>query len=282
MDAQNRGMPWRQDSGQPQFAKVLLYVDNGDDLQGLRPVLVSWHDEAARLLLHRIVPGARPGAPTSITATEEYPDETVKRLRPRTWQAAMTEHFTQISLSWYTDSDASAPEVKLRGYRFAPPRHVLLEATVSGAGLVEALPDLVALLKSVANTAEPAYGEIIVNRELRPPRTALDTALRRYPDDSARDSRKFLRGYEWVTICPKELAERLGGAERIRASGAFADVVALHSGAVLLQATPTPAEYGANEARAVFEAVRAVLPPGQPQPRQPLDLGAVVFEDAAR
>ncbi len=283
MNGQDWSMPWWQDSDQPQFAKVLLYLDDGDDLEVLRPVLDRWHDEACRLLLDRIVPGARADAPSAIIATEEYPDGRVKERRPGSWHAAATEHLSQASVTWANDSDpAAGAEMNLLAYRFAAPEHVFLEATVSGTGLADAVLQLVPWLRSVADTTNPAYGEIVVNREVRPPDTALDTALRRYPDDSARDSRRYLRGYEWVTICAKELAERLGGAERLRASGAFADVVALRSGAVLLQATPTPAEYGAQEARAVFDTVRAVLPPGQPRPMQPLDLGAMVFEDAAR
>src|SRR5439155_26873888 len=50
--------------------------------------------------------------------------------------------------------------------------------------------------------------------------TALEAALNIAWDDAIPRSREVLRGYPWVTICAPEIAERLGGVQALRASGA--------------------------------------------------------------
>jgi hypothetical protein len=75
-------------------------------------------------------------------------------------------------------------------------------------------------------------------------------------------SRERLRGYSWLTICPPGIAVRLGGAEGLRASGAFFDVEEISTGAVVLQATERFDDYREPQVIAVFEALAPVLIPG--------------------
>jgi hypothetical protein len=75
--------------------------------------------------------------------------------------------------------------------------------------------------------------------------------------------RDALRGYSWVTVCPGELAGRLGGAGAIAASGAFTEVTEVAGGSVFLRATPTLDEYGDTAVRRVFEVLAPVLLPGR-------------------
>jgi hypothetical protein len=92
--------------------------------------------------------------------------------------------------------------------------------------------------------------------------------------------RQVLRGYNWLTVCPAELVDRLGGVATLSASGAFYRVVALDHGGACLQATPTLQGYDLPAARRVFQAVRPVLPAGVPDLRRAW--GAIlVDEDAA-
>lgn len=78
--------------------------------------------------------------------------------------------------------------------------------------------------------------------------------------------RRVLRGYSWVTVCPAELAARLGGAAALAGCGAFVRVEELPRGAVWLQATEDFAGYDEAAMRRVFEALAPVLPAGQPEP----------------
>lgn len=91
-----------------------------------------------------------------------------------------------------------------------------------------------------------------------------------------------LRGYSWVTVLGPKAAQRLGGVDNLRESGAFCEVRALPSGAVLAQATPTPQEYTPQRVRKVFEVLAPVLPAGMPTtfPIQDPQY-KLVYEDAA-
>lgn len=75
-----------------------------------------------------------------------------------------------------------------------------------------------------------------------------------------------LKGYSWVTICAREAALALGGAEVLAAAGAFHEVAELPSGAVWLQATERYDEYEEVVATRVFRALAPVLPGGLPSP----------------
>jgi hypothetical protein len=65
----------------------------------------------------------------------------------------------------------------------------------------------------------------------------LDQALGCSESDSANASRRCLRGFGWITMCPPQIAERLGGAAALLDSSAFHTVCRLPAGGLWLQAT---------------------------------------------
>jgi hypothetical protein len=75
-------------------------------------------------------------------------------------------------------------------------------------------------------------------------------------------SRECLRGYSWVTICPPEIAARMGGVEGLERTGTFVGVEELPNGAVVLQATERLDEYREDQVLAVFKTLASVLIPG--------------------
>ena len=96
--------------------------------------------------------------------------------------------------------------------------------------------------------------------------------------------RDVLRGYSWVTVVPAGLAQKLGGAEAMRASGAFAVVDELPSGGLWLQATSHFADYDPAAVHRVFRALAPVLPTGRPKPKpDPFDEKSrrLIWDDAA-
>ena len=77
------------------------------------------------------------------------------------------------------------------------------------------------------------------------------------------------------------MAAAADGAGAMRASGAFAQVIELKAGGLLLRATGTPREYDEADARGVFEVLRPVLPPGKPRPTEFETFQHIVMENAA-
>lgn len=73
------------------------------------------------------------------------------------------------------------------------------------------------------------------------------------------DSRRVLRGYTWVTILADQLAERVGGEEGLRASGAFYSVERMPNSSIFLRAVPMINEFVGNRIRKVFDALAPVL-----------------------
>lgn len=139
--------------------------------------------------------------------------------------------------------------------------------------VVEAVLDV---LREGAAGADPLYGELTVDGPARMHRTALDVALGRSAEYSAGSGRAALRGYEWVTVCPAELAARIDPAV-----GGFVEVTDLAGGGRLLRATADIGGWTQDAARAVFVALAPVLPDGLPERKEGEDLSRVVFADAA-
>jgi hypothetical protein len=271
---------------EPDFVRVLLYLDYGDDLSRVGPVLKMWHAQADRLLSGLLQPpGTRAKPKIQRSGFEKKPDGAGRKIRPRTWSDGITEDFYQLTWAWRATSPrADVADLSLYAFRFAERRHVMLSAAVDlddrPGRLPVVLPPLLELLRSVADVADPVYGEVVVNAESIAPNTMLDSALLRQCDRSAAESRTYLRGYEWVTVCPKELLPRLGGVDGLRASKAFVAVDPLEHGGAILRATDDPAAYGPDQARAVFSVLATVLPPGQPRFLGGRDMSRVVLADA--
>ncbi|MEU8004413.1 hypothetical protein AB0B66_24925 [Catellatospora sp. NPDC049111] len=109
--------------------------------------------------------------------------------------------------------------------------------------------------------------------------TMLDRLLYRYPADSIAASRSMLRGYAWLTVLPPELADALGGVEKLAATGAFHDVARLDTGGCWLLATEHFDEYDTAAACRVFHALAPVLPPGLPA-RSTAEPHMIILRDA--
>ncbi|MEV1285580.1 hypothetical protein [Micromonospora sp. NPDC049679] len=268
---------------EPDLATLVLYVDGAGHVSHIAPLLQLWHDEACRLLLPFAQPAGAPEPTTSFTAFDERAVGRGRRRRPPRWADGLTEELGQLSAHWY-DVAPGAAELDLHVTRFGGGRHLKLQASVGFAQRSHLVPRVVSALielaRRMAEVADLAYGEMLRSAGNPAPATLLDAALRRDPDESADASRCFVRGYEWVTVCPKELTCRLGGADALRASGAFAEVLPLSRGAVLLRATERPEDYRGERVAAVFRALAPVLPAGQPRQLPEHDFSRVVFADA--
>lgn len=126
---------------------------------------------------------------------------------------------------------------------------------------------LIASWLELAHRSDPEYGELGTGQL---DRTELEFCLPGQAGIAAHNiplARRYLRGYGWITLCPRELAEQLGGAEAVQTSGAFCDVIPLEHGGLWLQATPRYDEYDIVAARRVFEALSPVLVAGTPNVR---------------
>lgn len=157
------------------------------------------------------------------------------------------------------------------------------EASLLGAGAQDAW---LAVLRDFCEVVNPSYGQISYDYGA-PWETALEAVTGppwTIPDKAIANSREVLRGYDWLTICADELADRLGGVEALRDSGAFTEVEPLRSGGVWLRATERYADYGEEHIEAVWRALSPVLLKGTPS-REMADGSEypfrLVFRDAA-
>lgn len=139
------------------------------------------------------------------------------------------------------------------------------------------------VVRELADMVDVSYGQIGVDPVFHG-EAPLDGLLRRRGMiKSVRVAREVLRGYSWVTICPPELAERLGGVSAMVDTGAFATVEELTHGGLWLQATPDAADYDQAAVWRVFKALAPVLPTGMPRadPAAPDDRPHIAWDDAA-
>ncbi|MGA5305970.1 hypothetical protein ACPCHT_39200 [Nucisporomicrobium flavum] len=146
------------------------------------------------------------------------------------------------------------------------------------------------LLRSFADRYNPAFGQVDYGFDTTGS-TALEKALHpdldfeyRDPEHTIAESRRWLRGYAWLTIVPAELTDRLGGAAALRASGSFHEVSELEHGGLWLQATEDYRQYGPQQVAQVFRALASVLRPGPTWQRDQIagkPVPRVVYEDAA-
>ncbi|MER5636207.1 hypothetical protein ABT095_04550 [Kitasatospora sp. NPDC002227] len=154
------------------------------------------------------------------------------------------------------------------------------EADLLDPGRQEAV---LGFLHGITDGLDPSYGNITYRDGLG--KTGLERTLGppwRFPYETVPTSRQALRGYDWWTLCPKELAGRLGGADALRVTGAFHEVTELPSGALRLQATDHYRDYGPEAWTAVFRALAPVLPPGVPKyfpHAEPVE--RIVYRDAS-
>jgi len=144
---------------------------------------------------------------------------------------------------------------------------LLPTARVEAPTATIAMEDILALTRAMADKCNPLYGSI--GYDVGEDGTVLESAFNSYGlfDDYA-EVRQYLRGYDWVTVLPAEIAARLGGAESLRRSGAFVDAQDLASGGVLVRATSDFFDYSIADANQVFRTLAPCLRPGMPVVRE--------------
>ncbi|MET8282935.1 hypothetical protein [Micromonospora sp. NPDC005174] len=126
--------------------------------------------------------------------------------------------------------------------------------------------ELLATVRDVANLAAPVAVAVAVRGSLTD--TPLEEALSRSSADYRKQPGRVLRNYGWLTVLSDEMAERVGGADRLRVSGAFVEVEPLAAGGWWLLATKTWDEYGPEQANRLFELLAPALPAGRPEVTQ--------------
>ncbi|MGW2569417.1 hypothetical protein [Streptomyces sp. NPDC001537] len=141
---------------------------------------------------------------------------------------------------------------------------VALQAGSSKLSDAEYCTALVDFFAQALDDLNPAFARI--ERDSFSDWSNIEAALTRDLDESLPEARDFLRGYAWVTVCPQELAIRLGGPQTLAASGAFHRVISLQEGGVLLQASETLDGYTDQVMEQVFTVLAPVLPEGEPLP----------------
>ncbi|MBV9449899.1 MAG: hypothetical protein JO345_28805 [Streptosporangiaceae bacterium] len=125
-----------------------------------------------------------------------------------------------------------------------------------------------AFIKETADSLNPAFGVIDYLYDSLYGQTAIESTVKPLNlmpwFDGLTMSRQVLRGYDWLTICPRELADRLGGRQALRRTGAFHEVAQLSGGGVWLLATADYRDYDEAAMDRVFRALAPVLPAGEP------------------
>ncbi|HEX8628676.1 MAG TPA: hypothetical protein VF755_10950 [Catenuloplanes sp.] len=261
--------------------RAVLYLEAAD-----LPAVRVWHDAAEAALLPMVQPPGASAVDREVTGFTRAPDGSGGPMTPGVWADGLVPDLDQLQTIWSYGDDRPRGPIKLAYlmvFRPGPDEFLWLDllADLAEPAVLPTVADaMIGVLRAVGDVADPVYGEILVNRYPHSPSTALDRLLRRIPKDSLSEGRRFLRGYEWVTVCPAEIAEALGGAGAMRASGAFAEVIELGTGGLLLRATDDPAGWTEEAACRVFDAVRPVLPPGEPRPLQFETITNVVMTDA--
>ncbi|MFC4146430.1 hypothetical protein ACFO0M_09205 [Micromonospora mangrovi] len=155
--------------------------------------------------------------------------------------------------------DNAGLDIDLWHYQVDDRQLAVLGIEIPRALFVSGESAALALLRRAAEEAGVLFGLVGIDYGVQL-MTGLEYALYLHPWDTVRSVDRTLRGYSWVTIVSEAQTARLGGAEQLRASGAFARVEQLAGGGCWLQATETFAGYTDVEAEAVFRALRPLLP----------------------
>ena len=142
--------------------------------------------------------------------------------------------------------------------RYVTVLEVSAHKTVAGLSYGEA-SGFGGLVLRAAAVCDPTYGEVAMSPGVGL-QTLVEKTLRRPGELGLQESRRLLRGEGWLTVVPGELADRLGGLDRLMASSAFAYGTQLPSGAVALTATETYEDFDTAAERKVVAALRPVLP----------------------
>ena len=132
---------------------------------------------------------------------------------------------------------------------------------------------LLGLVRSVADTCAPAYGEISFdNTGLLDFATSYEHNLGLFPWNAVRRANRSPRGYSWLTILAEPVGDRLGGEAALRETAVFAEVSRLAGGGYWLLATTRLVNYDLAAAERVRQALAPVLPNRSARPDEPGEL----------
>lgn len=122
-------------------------------------------------------------------------------------------------------------------------------------------------MRDFADRCTPVFGHVSRWMGELPGETELECALNRYYGNALIEWGRYLRGYSWITVIPAVLANLLGGAAGLRATGAFAAVDEVAGGSLWLLATDRWSDFSGNQEIIdhMFEVLAPVLPPGTPK-----------------
>lgn len=127
------------------------------------------------------------------------------------------------------------------------------------------------LLRDYSQETDPSYAQIGYSLTLG--RTEYEERVGPpLPSLTLPQSRQLLRGYEWLMVIPREIAQKLGGADGITAAGDFHRVETLRDGAVLLQVTPEFDDFTGEAIERTWRLLRPALRPGMPKRFEDSDL----------
>ncbi|WP_109783905.1 hypothetical protein [Streptomyces sp. CG 926] len=120
------------------------------------------------------------------------------------------------------------------------------------------------LLRDFSHEVDPSYAQVGYSLTLG--RTEHEERVGPpLPSMTLPQSRRLLRGYEWLMVIPREIAHELGGGEAIAAAGDFHRVATLRDGAVLLQVTPEFDGFTGVAIERTWRLLRPALMPGMPK-----------------
>ena len=279
---------WPDEFQGRQDAAATFFVDTAADAGCRRIVALALHDAAVAAFPELAGPDAA-GVRQHTTGMPRHPDGRLGSVEPDSWRDGLDLANFYLTHSWSRTQrrrpGVNEVTIHYQAVMYTEPGTYLFWIDVS-LGLDETdLDGIAARLAqaalNVARVANPTYGELGAGTAVSlQPETVLDQALGRSCSDSANASRRYLRGYGWITICPPEIADRLGGADALLGCSAFHTVYRLPAGGLWLQATEHVGQYTPAHAEAVFDVLRPVLPPGEPDESGNIDLRRIVMEDA--
>lgn len=229
--------------------------------------------------------GPEGGAWCSLLVIGQRERKLAKSLRawsPKNWQwflAQSADVSVEMSAKFSTLNrygHAGSPSLTISAYRPRSPearQWLRLDATysVGRLGETDPIPDDVpeAWREFVVERAErwpPVFGFVADDAIDAGTRTPLEARLATFPEEMLPLADSQVRGYSWVTITSSGVLDRLGGVEKVRGAGVFAEVIELPAGGAVLQATSRLSEYEGAAVRRTFEALAPVLPEEAPRP----------------
>ncbi|MEH0419489.1 hypothetical protein [Streptomyces sp. B21-083] len=241
---------------------------------GVGSGIASWFEAAFAGPLAKFLDLERRGAATSLAASQMREGERRKEflIASGEWGSMRQELMIgpEVADVLVTRSDSDRPAVHVHSSSILVRRpNVEVQLLLSRDDMqrddeFSLCADIVNFLVSALDSANPAFGRVCVGEPMKE-KTNLDAVLRRKIWRSVSEARHFLRGYAWVTVCPEELTEELGGANSLEQAGVFHRVVPLASGGTVLQTTETISGYSDKAMRRTFQTLAPVLPAGLPR-----------------